>query len=114
MARPWLGISGIPITSDLSKNLDLGADSGVLVVEVVPGSPSDNAGLRGGDREIIFGNVRLPIGGDIITAIDGKEVRDMNALLKVLDKLKVGQKVVLQIYRDGTEMELEVTLMERP
>ena len=114
VARPWLGISGISINPDLAEYLDLGSDSGVLVAEVVRGGPSYIAGLRGGDREIIFGNVRLPIGGDIITAIDSQKVNDMNNMLKLLDKYKVGQTIILHVLRDGKEIELEVTLTERP
>jgi len=59
VARPWLGITGISITPGLSEGLQLGVQQGVLVVEVVRGSPADQAGLRGGNREAILGGMRL-------------------------------------------------------
>jgi putative serine protease PepD len=114
VARPWLGISGLPITAHLAEDLDLAVDTGVLIVEVVPESPADSADLRGGNREIIYDNLRLPIGGDIITAIDGKKVTDMNNMVKIIDKFKVGQKVVVQVYRSGRKINVDVTLTERP
>jgi serine protease Do len=53
VARPWLGITGITLSAELSGAIGLAVERGVLVAEVVPGSPADQAGLRGGDRYII-------------------------------------------------------------
>ena len=72
------------------------------------------AGLRGGNREIIVGGLRLLLGGDIIMDIDGNQIPDMNELARVLDKLKVGQTVALRVSRNGRALELKVLLTERP
>lgn len=114
VARPWLGISGISLTPGLSQSLRLNARRGILVIEVVADSPADQAGLRGGHREVIVGSLRLLLGGDIIIAVDDHEVSDMKQLVRLLDKMKVGQTVSLKIVREGYPMELRVLLAERP
>ena len=114
VARPWLGISGISVSHSLSEGLGLDVDQGVLVVEVIRGSPADHADLRGGHREVIVGGMRLLLGGDIITAIDNHKMSDMKQLVRLLEKLKVGQTVILQIVRNGQPKELKVLLAESP
>jgi putative serine protease PepD len=114
VARPWLGITGISINKGLAQALGLPAEQGVLVVEAIPDGPAHQAGIRGGDREVIAGGMRLLLGGDIITAIDGEEVPGMKELLKKLDRFKVNETLRLKISRDGRPMEIEVLLWERP
>ncbi len=114
VARPWLGLTGFSVIPALSEGLGLGVRQGVLVVEVVRGGPAYQAGLRGGNREVIVGNLRLPVGGDIIVSIDEHEITDMKQMGHLLDKLRVGQTVILKIYRNGRPMELEALLTERP
>ena len=114
VARPWLGISGIGITPDLAEGIGLPVDQGILVVEVIRGSPAHEAGLKGGDQDVIIGRLRLRLGGDIITSIDGSPVSDMKQLVRRLDRLKVGQTIPLGIVRDGSTREIRVLLAERP
>jgi len=114
VARPWLGISGISVSPGLSEALGLKIDRGVLIIEVVPGGAADQAGLRGGNREVIVGNWRMLLGGDIIIAVGKREISGMKELLRALDKLKVGQNVVLRIFRNGRSLELKTPLVERP
>lgn len=114
VARPWLGISGISITPVLAEGLSLGVQEGVLVVEVVRGSPAHQAKLRGGHSEVIIGGQRLLLGGDIITAIDDREISDMKELVHWVGKMKVGQTVTLHILRDHRTMDLDILLAERP
>jgi len=114
VARPWLGITGISMTKDLSRELGLDVKNGVLVAEVLPGSPAYQAGLRGSSRTMIVGNMKLPMGGDIITSLNKEEISDMKELISGLNYLKVGQMVTLKIYRDHRHLELKVLLAERP
>ncbi|MFC1868287.1 S1C family serine protease [Thermodesulfobacteriota bacterium] len=114
VARPWLGITSIMITEELSEGLGLGVEKGVLIVELIPGSPADQAGLKGGHRTIIIGGMRLLIGGDIITSIDSHPIEDNKELVRLLGKMKVGQTINLQVYRDRRPIELQVTLAEMP
>ncbi len=113
VARPWLGITQISI-SELSGYLDFGVDNGVLIVQIVPGSPADRAGLKGGDRSLIIGRYRLPVGGDIITAIDDRPIYDESDLEGILRKKKVGDTINLSIYRNKRLLNVRVPLMERP
>jgi len=54
------------------------------------------------------------LGGDIIIAVGKREISGMKELLRALDKLKVGQNVVLRIFRNGRSLELKTPLVERP
>jgi len=114
VARPWLGISGISITPVLSEGLGLDVREGVLVVDVVRGSPAHQAKLRGGHSEVIIGSQRLLLGGDIITSIGERGTSDMEELVRIVGKMKVGQTVTLHILRDKRSMDIEVLLAERP
>jgi S1-C subfamily serine protease len=80
--------------------------SGVLVVDVMPGSASAKAGLRPTRREA-SGRVRL---GDVITAIDGKKIESPNELYLMLEKYKVGDSVNVSLLRDGKTVQVRVTL----
>jgi S1-C subfamily serine protease len=113
VARPWLGIEQISI-NELSGYLDLGVNNGLLIVQVIPGSPAYQAGLRGGNRSVIIGRYRLPVGGDIITAIDNDPISNDTDLNRALSKKKVGDTVKIKLYRNGNLLEIPVTLMERP
>ncbi len=112
--RPWLGISGITITSQIACSLGLSIEKGVLVVRVVKGGPADQAGIRGGNRDVIVDGVRFLAGGDVITAIDDKEIDSVKQLRKVIMGMKAGQRVSISIYRNGIPMEIKVVLAERP
>jgi putative serine protease PepD len=114
VARPWLGISGIDVFEELAVELGLGVKTGVLVVETLRGGSADQAGIKGGSRAVIIGGMRLLIGGDIITKIDGHSVSGMNELGRILDKMKPGKTIPVEIYRNHSPMELRVILEERP
>ena len=113
--QPWLGIQGLSITSDIVNELGLPSNqTGVLVEDVRPDSPAEQAGLQGGTQSITIGDQEVQIGGDVITAIDGQTVTSMDDLLSILQQSKVGQKVTLTIERDGKSLELTATLAARP
>jgi len=113
---PWLGISGTSLDTDLAQAMDLDPNQhGALVIEVVPGSPSDEAGLRGSDRTITVDGVERRIGGDIIVAFSDQPVEEFDDLATYLvNETAVGQQIVLTILRDGREQRVDVTLGERP
>ncbi len=112
--RPWLGISGIALTPWLRESLGMDVEKGILAAEVFHGSPADKAGLKGGTREIIAGGFRIPVGGDIVLAVDGKETPDMGTLARILDRMKPGQEITITILRNSRSMELKAMLAERP
>ena len=112
---PWLGIVGSTITAAMARDLDLDVDYGVLVQEVVEGSPADKAGLRGGTETAEFRGREVRVGGDIIVAVDGRPVRKFDDLLVYLVKeTSVGQEITLTVLREGEEVDLKVKLGRRP
>ena len=111
---PWLGISGLSITPVVAEVLDLPVEQGILVQEVVAGGPADRAGLRGNDQQVEIDGAPVPTGGDIIVAIDGVELGDMDDLIVYLAETTVGQTVTLEILREGQGQSVALILEERP
>ena len=94
---------------------DIPVDEGLLVIEVASGSAVEDAGIRGGDRLVVIGNVRVPVGGDVIVAIDGEPVANFEELTVYLEtNTRVGDTVDVTLLRDGEELTLPVALDERP
>jgi 2-alkenal reductase len=110
--HPYLGISGATLTQELAQLAGLAEGTrGVLIVEVTPDSPAAEAGLQGSQ----FDNNGVPVGGDVLTAIDGQPVSSMDDVVSYLFRTgSVGDEVVLTVLRDGEEQEISVTLGARP
>src|SRR5581483_2286574 len=101
--HPWLGISGSAVSEDLASEHDLPVKQGVLVAEVLSDSPASRAGLRGGSR-------RDPASGDIIVAIDGRDVKAVEDIVAYLESKSVGDRVTVSFIRGGTTQTAEVVL----
>src|SRR5690349_8351279 len=72
--RPTLGVRTLPIGPELADQMGLASDSGLLIIQVVPGSAAERAGLRGGSERAYLGNSVIALGGDLIVAVDGQPV----------------------------------------
>jgi S1-C subfamily serine protease len=113
--HPWLGISALGVNIPLAEAIGLEKPQGILVTEVISGSPADLAGLRGSDETRIIEGVEVPIGGDVIIEIDGIPVITMDDLVVYMERNTVpGNSVILTIIREGQEQNLDVILGERP
>ncbi|HID87176.1 MAG TPA: trypsin-like serine protease [Anaerolineae bacterium] len=118
--HPWLGVETFDITPERARflregGINIPVDRGALVVGVYRGSPAHQAGLRGGTHRVRLGNLILPVGGDIIIAINGTEIEGGQDLMIYLEtRTKVGQIVQVTVVRGGQERTLEVQLAERP
>ena len=114
--HPWIGFSGNTVTPEIAEAMNLEKAFGALVVQVLSGSPADDAGLRGGTREIVFDNgLDTTIGGDVIIAIDDRAIQTFDDLISFLSgRGEVGQTVTLTIIRDGKEQTVDLTLGPRP
>ncbi len=113
--HPWIGISGRDIDPDLAKVLELKDAVGFMVVTVVEDSPASKAGLIGSDKTIEVDGISYVVGGDIILAVDGKEVRKIDDILIHLQRAKtIGDEMVLKILRDGRTTNLSIVLEQRP
>jgi len=114
---PYLGITSDNrfTLAELAGPLKLPVIRGALIAEVQPGTAAAQAGLRGGDREVEVMGMRVRAGGDIIISIDGYELRNFDDLIAYLVReTQIGQQVWLTVIRDGEELEIPVTLGERP
>ena len=111
----WVGIRGRTITREIVEAMGLPVELGVLVAEVEPDSPADKAGLRGGEREVTVAGMPMLAGGDIIIAIEGQSISDFADLINYLvANTSVGDVVRLTIIRGDKQLEIQVTLAERP
>jgi S1-C subfamily serine protease len=119
---PWLGISGGKLTPDLISAMGLPTNyKGVIVASVSPDSPADKAGLKGLDTQddSSGSSATLPQPSsqtaDIITAIDGHPVRQIDDMINYIESQKnVGDNIKLTVNRDGQVTDLTATLQERP
>jgi S1-C subfamily serine protease len=95
----FLGITGADVEPDVAELYDLPVSSGAVVSGVGPGTPAEAAGLQR---------------GDIVTAIDGVEIRSMQELAGRIQRHTPGDTVTLTVARGQETLELEVTLGEQP
>ncbi len=113
--RAYLGVSLQDIDSEVADVLKLPADSGVLVGAVQPGSPADKAGLEGGDTQVVVAGESYQIGGDMIVAIDGKDVASVDALREAIAAHKPGESIpVTVVHTDGKRQTISVKLGRVP
>jgi S1-C subfamily serine protease len=118
--HPWLGVSLLSFDSAGARllreaGMDVPIEEGLMVYEVVANSPAAAAGIRGSDRTVRVGTSTVPTGGDILLAIDGEPITSLQELTIYLEsETQVGDTVELALIRDGQEMTVGVTLIERP
>jgi S1-C subfamily serine protease len=118
-AHPWLGISGGKTTPDLTRAMGLPTNyKGVIVGSVQSGGPADMAGLKGltqDDNNNNGSGGSAQQTGDIITAVDGHPVRQIDDIINYIESQKnVGDNIKLTVNRDGQIMDLTATLQTRP
>ncbi|HTA81280.1 MAG TPA: trypsin-like peptidase domain-containing protein [Terracidiphilus sp.] len=110
--RPSLGIVSYAIGPDLAQQMGLAAQYGVLIQKVIPGGAAERAGLRGGNERAYVGNTEILLGGDLIVAIDGREITDSQDIAGMLDKHQAGDTISLTILRGGRQITLKLILGE--
>ncbi len=93
--RGWLGVRIQTITDELAEGLGLKSPEGALVTEVTPGGPAAKAGIRP---------------RDVIIEFNGRLVRKMRELPRLVAETPVGEEVPVKVIRDGREVALKVTL----
>ena len=110
---PYLGVSAYPSLTLFDAELfGLNQAKGAYVLNVVPGGPSDQAGLRAGNQQTQYG---YNAGGDLIVAVDGQDIIQFSELLNYLMLNKhPGDEIVLTVLRGDELVDLTVTLGERP
>ena len=112
--RPRFGASTVYITGDLATELKLPESGGLLIQEIGRGSAAEMAGLKGYRDVVQVGNERLGIGGDFITAVDGKPVTESDELARAIARKRPGDTITVKVFRAGKSMDVAVKLGEVP
>lgn len=117
--HPWLGVATFDLRPALARALRgqgvQTPDEGLLIVRVYRGGPAAKAGLQGGDRIFRIGNLELPVGGDVITALDNTPIGTSRELRLTLEnEYRVGDTVTVHVVREGEKIEIPVPLGARP
>ncbi|HYD31469.1 MAG TPA: Do family serine endopeptidase, partial [Azospirillaceae bacterium] len=99
VVRPWLGVSGQSVTADMAHALGLPRPAGVLINGIEEASPAGQAGLKT---------------GDVVTAVNGREVDDPEAMRFRIATLPVGGQAALSVMRGGQTRELSFGLIAPP
>jgi serine protease Do/serine protease DegQ len=95
VTRGWLGVSIQPLTPELAESFGLDKVAGALVNQVLPGTPAEKAGVQR---------------GDILLALNGKEIRGVRALQLLVASTPAGRTVEFEVLRGGKRLSLPVTI----
>jgi serine protease DegQ len=99
VTRGWIGVAVQELTPELAESFKLGDVQGVLISEVVRGSPADQAGIKA---------------GDILTTVDNKTLTDSSVMLETISALAPGKVAVLKLLRNQREVVVQVKVGKRP
>ncbi|TXT24010.1 MAG: HtrA2 peptidase [Gallionellaceae bacterium] len=99
VTRGWIGVAVQELTPELAESFKLGSAQGVLISEVVRGSPADKAGVKA---------------GDILTAVDNKPLSDSSDMLETIAGLPPGKMALLKLLRNQSEVVVQVKVGKRP
>jgi len=114
-AHPWIGISSVDVDPDIAGAMGLSLTKGTLVVDVVPDSPAEVAGIKAGTQTIRISGRTLTIGGDVIIGVDGVTVRKLTDMIVYIERTKrPGETVTFKIIRKGELVNVDLTLGIRP
>jgi serine protease Do len=97
VTRPWIGVMIQELTPELAEEFKV--KEGVLIGDVMPDTPAEKAGIKR---------------GDVVTAVDGKEVKTPSELRHQILNKKIGQKVMITFIRDRVKKSIPVITVERP
>jgi S1-C subfamily serine protease len=110
--RPSLDIQVLPIGPEIAEQIGLPADYGVLVQRVFPGGAAEQAGLKGGSQRAYQGNTPVMLGGDLIVAIDGQDVTNLQDLSAAINSHRAGDAVTVTVFRGRKKLDFKVTLSD--
>jgi S1-C subfamily serine protease len=103
------------MTYEIAKAMSASVTYGWLIAQVTSGGPADKAGLQGGTKQVLVAGEYVTIGGDIITAINGAAITNMDDLSTYLEEYtSPGQTISVVFVRNNEILTLSVTLEARP
>jgi S1-C subfamily serine protease len=109
----FLGVETEPITAQLAKLYHL-PSSGLIIRSVVPGGPAAKAGIVGGSTNVVVDGESYRLGGDVIVGVDGAPVSAFEQLRDAVARKKPGDKVKLEVIRNGSRKSITATLGQAP
>ncbi|HET6370864.1 MAG TPA: DegQ family serine endoprotease [Nitrospiria bacterium] len=99
VVRGWMGVSIQEVTPNLAEQFGLPEPKGVLVGDVLPGSPAERAGIKR---------------GDIVLEYNGKTIENTGQLRNMVAETPIGTKVKVKVFRDKREKTLDLKIDEQP
>jgi serine protease Do len=97
--RGWLGVRIQTVTDEIAQSLELDKTSGALVADLTGGGPAEKGKI---------------LVGDVILTFDGKDVDEMRSLPRIVAETAVGETVVVEVWRQGAKVKLNIVLGEFP
>jgi S1-C subfamily serine protease len=110
--RPSLDIAIFAIGPDTATQIGLPVDYGLLIERVLPGGAAEKAGLHGGSQRVYQGNEPVMLGGDLIVAMDGREIAIPQDLSEAMNAHQAGDEVTLTVFRGRKKMDIKVKLSD--
>ena len=113
---PYIGIRGATVRPDIAVAMDIPAETrGALVIAVGSDTAASRGGLRASDRLTVINGAEVPVGGDIIIAINGTTIRGMDDVIAyVVEHTQPGDRVEFTVLRDSAEIPLTIIMGKRP
>ena len=113
--HPWLGAAGVDMTYEIAKAMGVNVTYGWLITQVVSGGPAATAGLRGATKQVLIAGQYVPVGGDIIIAINGTRITNGDALSTYLEENTLpGQIIEVTVIRGNQTLTVPLILGTRP
>ncbi len=99
VTRPWISISGVDVNPKLVAYYNLPIGKGVLITNVLQGGEADRSGIQP---------------GDILVRIDDTPINNVKELINVINKHKLGDRVILELFRGTGKVQIETKVEKAP
>ena len=111
--RGWIDASVVQLFPNLVSYAKLPVQTGLLVSRTKRGGFAERAGIRQGSEPVRYGSTVIYLGGDIITSVDGMKIDTLTDLYSALEDNKPGEKIDIEVIRNGKPVKTQVTLADR-
>jgi S1-C subfamily serine protease len=111
----YVGITTEDLTPGIARRFGYPVRYGAVITTVRPGSPGEQAGLRGGSEDRSFNGETFTYGGDVVVSVNGRAVRSASDVVRaVTERLRPGATATFTVYRDARRRQVRVVLTDRP
>jgi S1-C subfamily serine protease len=110
----YLGLDAMPVTPSLARAYNLPSSYGLIVQGVMPGTGAAAAGLRAGTTSVVVAGESYLLGGDIVVGANGRPVTSDSELRNIVQSMKPGETLTLQVWRGDKKKTIHVRLGEPP